>query len=356
MKIIELLENGKINQKAFDLCELNGFQKISELQEFLKENNSFQSLKECCSQIDLELINLCKTETIQQQPKALCPGNFLEFFKNLLENKKQLLEDYYNSGLKNLTKRSSNSLNSHFKGKPHLELFIFTFLDNKNFEVNQIRNVGLKTEVELENFIQGIEDILQQWGNFEDIKGCENLDKGLKDNGPKYLDIFETFSENERIVLNNYFESRFAELPVRAKNALNNHFRKDLTPKNFIFNFLGNSDFTIGEIRNIGNRTILYLEGFMKDLKTFILHLNSPEGKTDSGKIGLELFLSKLTGDVSIPENITINPSIFNISDFIIKKDRIFSQHETYIFISSLAIYKEIDYKSFQIFHKSFQI
>ncbi len=348
MSIHEIFTKGIISQTSYDICKENGFNNIFELRKFYNDQKAFHQLKNCEITSHLELVKACSLDIEEEEKITSKPETHLEIINVFDEEKKAQLHNFFELNYNKLSVRSRNALRRHFRGKPCVNIFTFTFLDSQKFRVEQIKNVGIKSEEEIDSLITSIKNYILNLINYQDdLKefDSEEYEIAEKKDSKQSIGLISTFTETEKAVLENYFKLRLADLPVRASNALNNHFNGKLTAEVFISIFLEKT-LPISKIKNVGKKTIIDLENFMIDITSYIQKINTSEDKGDLAQEGLKLLLIKKVPDTVIPETLLANPSIFGIIDFLWKKNGIFENKAAYILLGSTEIYNNIVYKS----------
>jgi hypothetical protein len=274
------------------------------------------------------------------------PASYLELIKNWPETKTKLLEEYFTNKFEELPVRCANNLRKHFKGKPKVDLFIFTILDN-NFDINRIKNSGVRTQEDLKIFIQKVQSFISELNtsNLQKTTGSIEALQKLDMKNNEYKAIINTFTEAEITVLQNHLENQIYLLPTRAKNCLLFFFKGKIDLNQFTTNFLDCKTDQFPNLKNAGKKTYIDIKALVKDFKAYIQLLNTPDGKAKVEETKLELFLRSKVKNKSIPYYIFNKPSIFTLTDFLLKNDGCFDRHRTYIALNSLKIFKQSEYK-----------
>lgn len=181
--LIEGLYNRKeISVRVYNICRRSGISSMDDLQIYFDKYKSFINLPNCGIQSNDILIDLCKKyiedklenkDIIEKDDSNNeCEELNVEYVKNsnpisdLISNLSNLQKDVLNSivlnNIKCLTVRSRNSLSNYLNNEYDIEnLAKKTYLYD-SFSIDQMKNIGNKSIIELEVFFSIIEDYIHK--------------------------------------------------------------------------------------------------------------------------------------------------------------------------------------------------
>jgi hypothetical protein len=144
----------EVSNKAFKICIDNKIYTIDDLKTHIRKNGSFKNLRNCGRQTNKELIKLSKWKGLlfvrtekNDESLTLLDYQFVTKVKSLFEN--------------TLGIRSQNALNVYFDGILTKEKIEREFIAQV-FPITKLRNVGVKTAVEIEHFILEVITLYQK--------------------------------------------------------------------------------------------------------------------------------------------------------------------------------------------------
>jgi len=147
-----------LTQRALNVCAANKLSSLDAVVDYYKLNNNFLGLKNCGAKSNKELIDLCK-ETIKETYEEK-----LEIIniKNLSRLQRNIINDFINITLKNLSNRSKNALVLILNNDFNIETIQSKVFENGDFKIESVRNVGYLTVVELNDYFKNIELFLKE--------------------------------------------------------------------------------------------------------------------------------------------------------------------------------------------------
>ena len=198
-----------------------------------------------------------------------------------------------------------------FNGLDSIDKLKEYYLTNHSFE--KLRNCGRRSNEEL---IEVCEKYLASSYFNEDV----NIKKFQID------EIVKNLTRIQREVISNFIFVNTDSLSVRSKNAISQFLDGNFSVRNFAEKILLNKKFIVSTIENVGKKSIPELEIYISLIKDFILNVG--EAKDEKQLIALKNnFLIQRTFSISnIPTEILQSESIFQLTDFLLKKNAFFNE------------------------------
>lgn len=212
-----------------------------------------------------------------------------------------------------------------FNGLDSIDKLKEYYLTNHSFE--KLRNCGRRSNEEL---IEVCEKYLASSYFNEDV----NIKKFQID------EIVKNLTRIQREVISNFIFVNTDSLSVRSKNAISQFLDGNFSVRNFAEKILLNKKFIVSTIENVGKKSIPELEIYISLIKDFILNVG--EAKDEKQLIALKNnFLIQRTFSISnIPTEILQSESIFQLTDFLLKKNAFFNENHNLIIQKALKIYQ----------------
>lgn len=155
MTIESIFLNGELSVRSYNCCKSSEINTIKQLSDYYEKNKSFLKLRLCGQKSNLELIKICRIYS-----------NYFENFKNeVFEEKadhikekifklnrlqRQIVNYHISIQISKLSVRSRNALNYFLDNEITIINFYDKIFSKKNFNFNNIENVGLSSIGELE--------------------------------------------------------------------------------------------------------------------------------------------------------------------------------------------------------------
>ena len=228
---IEEIKYTELSVRSYNVCCLAKITTIQEMHEFLVKNEDFLSIKNCGRKSNMELLSIYKQYYI--------PGSINNNFETdliVLPNSVKF-EETIDSEFFKLSVRAKHCLLKHFKEKPKWTTTVKAEFIDKIFKTEQLKNVGAKTALEIDNFIEttkGLFEIIYK----EDLTPTEKIALNLKNSfafkitdiyflekvnlkdlpiitfSAKHLNQLSNFDNIEIALLENYFELSTVKLTL----------------------------------------------------------------------------------------------------------------------------------------------
>jgi predicted Zn-ribbon and HTH transcriptional regulator len=170
----ELEKNENLSIRSQNVCRDNGMTDLSSIITYYWANKNFLKLKNCGQKSNLELIEICKKfETRIEKPIKVFldakPLNSLILkIDSLTVKQKQIINNLLVSKFSELPVRPQNALNALLNNDITLKNFCDTIFSDPEFDINTIRNIGEKSEIEINAFLEVLKE------QIEIVLGCQD--------------------------------------------------------------------------------------------------------------------------------------------------------------------------------------
>ena len=180
----ELIKNENLSARSQNVCIDNGMTDLSSIISYYWANEDFLQLKNCGQKSNLELIGLCKKfEHLTEKPRsevidAKTLNPIISKIELLTIKQKQVINNLLVAKFNELPVRPQNALNALLNNEITLKNICDTIFLDRTLNINKIRNVGEKSEVEIQAFIELIKEQIELVVSCQDereieIKLCE---------------------------------------------------------------------------------------------------------------------------------------------------------------------------------------
>lgn len=172
MTIEEIYYSEDISVRSFNVCNDNGLKDLSSILNYFQENKTFNYLRKCGRHSNEELIALClkyiDKENLGEDESTKTENPLIAKTSNLTRNQREIVNSFIEINLNNLTNRSKNSISTFLNGNLKIKNFSERILTNERFNIQDIKNVGVKSTTELNSFIGLIKRFVENVSNAKD--------------------------------------------------------------------------------------------------------------------------------------------------------------------------------------------
>lgn len=192
-------------------------------------------------------------------------------------------------------------------------------------------------------------DILRNCGrrsNNELIKICKQyqtttINRTIEQTAENPLkEILNDLTRTQREVINSFIFVNTNSLNVRSKNAISRFLEYNFSIRNFTEKILLNKCFNIADIENVGKKSIPELEGYVSIVKDFITHVSESSDEKQLLTLKNNFLIQRTFSISKIPIEILQSESIFQLTDFLLKKNAFFNENQNLIIQKTLKIYQ----------------
>jgi hypothetical protein len=169
MTIQEIYFVEDINVRSFNICVSNELNDLEKILNYYRENKTFLNLRTCGKKSNDELITLClKYNKRYNQTLKIKPENYLiSIISNFSRTQREIVNSFIEINYNNLSNRSKNSISLFLNGNLKIQNIGERILTNDKFSIQNIKNVGTKTETELNVFIDSIIEFIEKVAEVE---------------------------------------------------------------------------------------------------------------------------------------------------------------------------------------------
>jgi len=328
-----LAKHENLSARAKNLCENADLFYLSDILNFHKENGNFNKLRNCGTNSNRELLNICyKYENAILKPTDNMFWHMAKLNASILDEVKQL------------SNRTRNALLKYFKNKVTVEKLDKSRMLESGFNFHSIQNIGKKSVIELEKFCENI-----KW-EIDEIEKETDLKIIGSNNKARISNIIDDLSIKQKVVLNNILTAKLSSLSHRSRDALKSYLDQIITIKSLIERIFSNINFKLGNLKNIGNKTSEELYLFLKEIEELIIKIASFENEADLTRellnaIMIKRFLIDQKTILKISENYDFSDGIplFKMINILIENDYIFKENEKNIFKQTLGFFENKD-------------
>jgi len=178
---INYIENFSV--RSYNICLDNGLTDLSTILNYYNKNKTFKNLKNCGTRSDRELTSLClkyiALENLGQEWKENKFDLQLSLEKvddwHEKENKiysskisklnriqREVINSFIEINSNNLTNRSKNAISSYLNSNFNIRYFSERIIINESFNIQDIKNVGAKSTIELITYINLIKEFVNK--------------------------------------------------------------------------------------------------------------------------------------------------------------------------------------------------
>jgi len=173
MTIDEIYKKEEISVRSYHVCIYNEIHSLLDLLEYYYKNKSFEKLRNCGRKSNEELIEICIKYLVDYSesfPNELKEENSTKKINlSLTRVQREVINNFIFVNTNSLSVRSKNAISLHLKGNLKIKNFSDKIL-HKDFNVNNLKNVGAKCVPELELYISIIKDFIFEVSQTEDEK------------------------------------------------------------------------------------------------------------------------------------------------------------------------------------------
>ncbi len=151
--IQELRDTAEISVRSYNVCCREKISTIADLHSYLLKNEDFLSVKNCGAKSNLELIAIYKHYYSPDPSSPAIKADVVE-----IPNPVKFI-DAIEAQFDKLSVRAKNSLLNYFRKKPKWIIVVKEEFIDKTFKIEKLKNVGAKTTIEIEQFIDNSKDL-----------------------------------------------------------------------------------------------------------------------------------------------------------------------------------------------------
>lgn len=163
MTIEEIYYSEDLSVRSFNVCNDNGLKDLPSILSYFQENKTFDNLRNCGRKSNEELIALCLKYIDKENLTQV-----IAKISNLTRTQREIVNSFIEINVNNLTNRSKNALSTFLNGNLKIRNLSERILTNERFNIQEIKNVGVKSTTELNSFIGLIKSFIENVSNTKD--------------------------------------------------------------------------------------------------------------------------------------------------------------------------------------------
>lgn len=174
MTIEEIYHFEDISVRSYNVCINNGLNDLATLLNYYQENKTFTNLRNCGKKSSEELNALCLkyidngyTGILEIEKEE---NNLVNFISNFTRIQREIVNNFIEINLNNLSNRSKNALTLYLNGNIKIRNISEKILSNVKFNLQEIKNVGKKTIKELKDYLDSIIEFVEKVASIDNEK------------------------------------------------------------------------------------------------------------------------------------------------------------------------------------------
>jgi hypothetical protein len=160
MTIEEIYSVEDITIRSFNVCKDNNLKDLNAILKYYNKFRTFENIRNCGSKSNKELIELCQKyieiENLTENQMAL-----KSIILDLPRSHRDIINNFIESHISNLSKRSKKALTIFLKGNFEISNINERILTNATFNAKKIQNIGSKSIIEINKFIDSIKGFIK---------------------------------------------------------------------------------------------------------------------------------------------------------------------------------------------------
>lgn len=163
MTIDEIYCSNEMSIRSYNVCNDNNLKDLDSILQYYIKNKTFKNLRSCGRKSHEELTSICFKYFGNIEYENLNPlQKGSKLISNFTRIQREIVNSFIELNLKNLSNRSKNALNLYLDGIINIRNINEKILSNPEFNINNIKRIGLKSVTELNNFIDYIKEFLEK--------------------------------------------------------------------------------------------------------------------------------------------------------------------------------------------------
>lgn len=158
-----------------------------------------------------------------------------------------------------------------------------------------------------------------------------------------FVEIIQSLSRTQRDVINSFIKVNIHNLSNRGKNALSKFLNNNYSIRNFSDKIFLDISFRINEIENVGGKTTIEIEKIINNIREYIIHIYKNVGDKELLTVKNRFLIQHQFSINEIPFEILKSSSIFQLTDFLLKKNVFFNENHNLIIQKAIKMYRSIE-------------
>lgn len=174
MTIEEIYSSEEISARSFNVCKYNGLKDLVSILNYYKINRTFNNLRNCGAKSNNELVGLCLKYYVQDQDDIIEPTTkhqtTIDTISKLNKSQLETVNIFIEVILRKIENRSKKAIDKLLSGDLKISSFCETIFKYDDFHLKQTKNIGTKTEIELNSFFNSIINFIEKVSILENEK------------------------------------------------------------------------------------------------------------------------------------------------------------------------------------------
>lgn len=156
----------EISVRSLNVCEDNGLLDLASMISYYQENKTFTNLKNCGRKSDEELTAIClkyiDKGNVEYSELVNKENKIIILISSLTRTQIEVINSFIETNKTLLSKRSKNAITSFLNGNLKISNICDKILAIERFNIQEIKNVGEKSVLELKHFIESIIEFIEK--------------------------------------------------------------------------------------------------------------------------------------------------------------------------------------------------
>jgi hypothetical protein len=156
----------EISVRSLNVCEVNGLLDLDSMISYYQENKTFTNLKNCGRKSDEELTAIClkyiDKGNVEYSELVNKENKIIILISSLTRTQIEVINSFIETNSILLSKRSKNAITSFLNGNLKISNICDKILAIERFNIQEIKNVGEKSVLELKHFIDSIIEFIEK--------------------------------------------------------------------------------------------------------------------------------------------------------------------------------------------------
>lgn len=156
----------EISVRSLNVCEDNGLLDLASMISYYQENKTFTNLKNCGRKSDEELTAIClkyiDKGNVEYSELVNKENKIIILISSLTRTQIEVINSFIETNSILLSKRSKNAITSFLNGNLKISNICDKILAIERFNIQEIKNVGEKSVLELKHFIESIIEFIEK--------------------------------------------------------------------------------------------------------------------------------------------------------------------------------------------------
>jgi hypothetical protein len=175
LTVDDLYSGHQINIISLNFCKANKFYTLIDLIEFYKNNNNFLAFPNCSNNSNDDLVKVCdRYIAIFESTNLELNFNYFNTIQSFNRIQREVLNNFISIAFNQFSPRSQNALSGFLNNDITILNISNKLLRASNFDFNRIQNVGAKSLIELDFFLNSLKKFIN---SLSEIRNEDEISK-----------------------------------------------------------------------------------------------------------------------------------------------------------------------------------